>query len=230
MDLQLLGSVGGFFALRTGRPSRAVPLAEVYGGDGRPLAVRVDKVTARLGAPEVRIGVSVAHLGLVARLWSVGLGAAVLHGRLPDLDAERLSWDPDGSSPDDLWLDGVRTVDADRIGEVIVDGHLAPLAAALRHHYRISAALLWGNAGSALAGAVRELHAWAGRSGRPEAARSALDLGHALFRRPELHATGTLTTTGPAPAFRRRSCCLYYRCPSGGLCGDCCFDRPPGRS
>jgi ferric iron reductase protein FhuF len=28
--------------------------------------------------------------------------------------------------------------------------------------------------------------------------------------------------------FRRQSCCLYYRLPGGGLCGDCCFQRPPG--
>ena len=32
-----------------------------------------------------------------------------------------------------------------------------------------------------------------------------------------------------ALTFRRRSCCLYYRVPGGGLCGDCCLDRPPGR-
>ena len=38
--------------------------------------------------------------------------------------------------------------------------------------------------------------------------------------------TGTLTGTG----FRRRSCCLYYRVPGGGVCGDCCFLRPPRSS
>ncbi|WP_435888986.1 (2Fe-2S)-binding protein [Streptomyces niveus] len=45
--------------------------------------------------------------------------------------------------------------------------------------------------------------------------------------------------TGTAPRARatraghrwpRACCCLYYRCPSGGLCGDCVFDRPPSRS
>ncbi len=39
----------------------------------------------------------------------------------------------------------------------------------------------------------------------------------------------TRASPRPAPctgsAFRRRSCCLYYRVPGGGLCGDCCFDR-----
>ncbi|MEU1022927.1 (2Fe-2S)-binding protein, partial [Streptomyces sp. NPDC005904] len=54
----------------------------------------------------------------------------------------------------------------------------------------------------------------------------ALRLAEALFDHPDLRTTGTLD---PA-AFRRRSCCLYYRCPGGGVCGDCCFERPPTRS
>jgi|GEM_PF-1837329 hypothetical protein len=41
-----------------------------------------------------------------------------------------------------------------------------------------------------------------------------------------LRGTGQLTGTGLA--FRRRSCCLYYRLPGGGLCGDCCLRRVPG--
>ncbi|NBE52100.1 IucA/IucC family C-terminal-domain containing protein [Streptomyces boluensis] len=226
MDLQQLASVGGFFALRSGTSPTAVPLAEVYAGDGARLAARVDTVTARLAAPEVRIGVSVAQLGLAARLCSVALGGAALYGRVLDLDPRRLSWDPDGSSPDDLWLDAVRTLPVEALGDSLVEGHLAPLAAALRRRYRIAEPLLWGNAGSALAGAVRALHTWAGSAGRPEVAERALDLGADLFCRPELRGTGTL---GALPRFRRRSCCLYYRCPGGGVCGDCCFDRAPGR-
>ncbi|MFD9904413.1 (2Fe-2S)-binding protein [Streptomyces sp. NPDC059063] len=250
MDWGTVASVGGFFALRTERPCGGghVPLTRVYaegsrarrnatekgGGitqssqSGDPLDFRVTKVAARLAAPETRIGVSVAHLGLAARLWSLALGPAAIHGLVPDLDPERLHWDADGTSPDDLWLDGTRTFPADaaRVREVVVDGHLAPLAAALRARHRISPALLRGNAGSALAGAVRELHAWAERVGRPDVGERALALAAALFADPDLAATGTLTGT----AFRRRSCCLYYRCPNGGLCGDCCFDRPPQRS
>ena len=34
-----------------------------------------------------------------------------------------------------------------------------------------------------------------------------------------LSDTGTLGPDGEG--FRRRSCCLYYRVPGGGLCGDC---------
>ncbi|MFF9900144.1 (2Fe-2S)-binding protein [Streptomyces longispororuber] len=198
------------------------------GTEDDPLALRVRKVAARLAAPEPRVAASIAHLGLAARLWSLALGPAALFGRVPDLDARLLRWDPDGTSPDDLWLSGDRTFPADaaRLLDVVHHGHLVPLAEALRARYRTSPALLRGNAGSALAGAARELAAWAERTSRPEVVRRALALAQELFALPELRGTGTLTGT----SFRRRSCCLYYRCPDGGLCGDCCFDRPPQRS
>ncbi|MFI2643924.1 (2Fe-2S)-binding protein [Streptomyces sp. NPDC018610] len=42
--------------------------------------------------------------------------------------------------------------------------------------------------------------------------------------------TGTVTGTSTGATFRRRSCCLYYRVPGGGVCGDCCFARAPRSS
>ena len=69
------------------------------------MTFRVRKVADALGAPELRIAASVAQQGLAARLWSVALGCAALYGRIPDLDPRLLHWDPDGSAPDDLWLD-----------------------------------------------------------------------------------------------------------------------------
>ncbi|MFD4628356.1 (2Fe-2S)-binding protein [Streptomyces sp. NPDC058284] len=234
IDLAELGSVGGFFALRRApaHDGSARPLAQAYAapraGAHDPLGFRVDKVARRLGAPEDRIAVSVAQLGLAARLWSIALGSAALYGRVPDLDPALLRWDADGASPDDLWLSDVRPLpgDAGTLRDVVQYGHLAPLADALRARYRISAGLLWGNAGSALAGAARELHGWAARSGRADVGERAMGLAAELLDHPELRGTGTLRGT----AFRRRSCCLYYRCPGGGLCGDCCFERPPQRS
>ncbi|WP_329037680.1 (2Fe-2S)-binding protein [Streptomyces sp. NBC_01725] len=251
MDLAEVGSVGGFFALRTGElggpaepgaHARAyVPFAQIYAGDIAPLSARVDRVAAKLGAPERRIAASVAQLGLAARLWSIALGSAALHGEVPDLDPARLFWDPLGSSPDDLRLSGPRPLPAANgaagasvdgladlavaVRDVVQHGHLVPLAAALRADGRISPGLLWGNAGSALAGAVRELGAWSRRAGRPEAGERAAAIGAALLTHPDLRTTG-VSWNG---SFRRRSCCLYYRCPSGGLCGDCVFDRPPQR-
>ncbi|MEV0505559.1 ferric iron reductase, partial [Streptomyces spectabilis] len=172
----VVGSVGGFFALRTGEPpERTLPMiARVYEigravTEGDPLSFRVTKVAARLAAPEPRVAASIAHLGLAARLWSLALGPAALYGRVPDLDPRLLRWDADGSSPDDLWLsgDGTFPADAARIRDVVLDGHLAPLADALRARYRNSPALLRGNAGSALRGGARAHDTRGGRRGPP---------------------------------------------------------------
>lgn len=231
MDLAEVASVGGFFALRTNRPDGGahVPLARIYAGDTAPLTFRVDKVAARLGAPERRVAASIAQLGLAARLWSLALGPAALYGEFPDLPPDGLWWDAGLTSPHDLWLVAPPRplpATAERIREVVQYGHLEPLADALGRDGRISRPLLRGNAGSALAGAARELHTWARKNGRPEVGERALALAAELFRHPGLRSTGTLD----GASFRRASCCLYYRCPSGGLCGDCVFVRSPRRS
>jgi hypothetical protein len=233
--LAALRPLGGFFVLRT-RGAAAGPLptlAQAYGPaapdvGGNPLIFRVHKVARALGTPELRVAASTAHQGLAARLWSIALGCAALYGSLPDLDARHLRWDPDASAPDDLWLSGVRPLPAepDRLAAVVLDGHLAPLATALRAHYRLAPGLLRGNAASALAGAARELERWARLHGRPDSAARARSLAARLLAHPQLTGAGTLTGT----AFRRRSCCLYYRVPGGGVCGDCCFPRPPRSS
>lgn len=233
-DLAALGALGGFFVLRTGAPPRGpLPtLAHAYAAEpadgaagpcGDPMTFRVRKVARSLRAPEVRVAASLAHQGLAARLWSVALGCAALHGRIPDLDPGLLHWDPDGTAPDDLWLSEVRARPAESLATVVVEGHLAPLAAALGRRHGVSTRLLWGNAGSALSGSVRMFDRWARGRGRADAAERAHALAAALFRHPGLSGT-VASATG-----RRRSCCLYYRVPGGGVCGDCCFDRPPGR-
>ncbi|GHH17819.1 hypothetical protein GCM10018780_61690 [Streptomyces lanatus] len=226
-DLALLRPLGGFFVLRTAEvPLRPLPtLAQAY-GQGDPLAFRVRKVADALHAPEARIAASIAQQGLAARLWSVMLGCAALYDQVPDLDPALLHWDPDGSAPDDLRLAEVRPRPADpaTVADLVLHGHLEPLNAALSARYRIAPGLLRGNAGSALAGAARQLDQWARTQGRTEVTARALTAE--LFTRPPLAGTGTFTHA----AFRRRSCCLYYRVPGGGVCGDCCFTRAPRSS
>jgi hypothetical protein len=232
--LTALAALGGFFVLHTGEPPRGtVPTLEaayaardadvkreVY---GNPVIFRVHKVARSVRAPEPRVAASIAHLGFVARLWSVALGAAAVYGRVPDLDPRLLYWDADASAPDELWLTEVRGLPAERIGTVVQDGHLVPLAAALRAQLPISERLLWGNAASALMGAVRQIDRWAANNGCTEVADRARALAAGLFAHPALAGTLDPVTS------RRRSCCLHYRLPGGGLCGDCCFDRPPSR-
>ncbi|WP_086750931.1 (2Fe-2S)-binding protein [Streptomyces europaeiscabiei] len=231
--LDALSALGGFFVLRTGEPPHGpLPtLAEAYAARdahverevyANPVIFRVRKVARSVRAPEPRVAASIAHLGFAARLWSVALGAAALYGRVLDLDPGLLRWDADASAPDELWLTEVRSLPAERIGEVVRDGHLVPLAAALRAQLPVSERLLWGNAASALMGAVRQIDHWAAANGRTEEASRARELATELFAHPAL--AGTLDPV----TYRRRSCCLYYRLPGGGLCGDCCFDRPPG--
>ncbi|MFF1629446.1 (2Fe-2S)-binding protein [Streptomyces sp. NPDC058272] len=231
-ELVALDALGGFFVLRTGVPPRGpLPtLAQAYTTDRGeireqvypdPITFRVQKVMQSVRAPESRIAVSIAHQALAARLWSIALGAAALYGQVPDLGPELLRWDPDGSAPGDLWLTEVRALPATAVDEVVRAGHLVPLAAALHARYRISPGLLWGNAGSALAGAHRQLDRWARANGRTDVADRAHALASRLFAHPDL--SGTLDPR----TLRRRSCCLYYRLPGGGLCGDCCFGRPP---
>ncbi|WP_053852807.1 (2Fe-2S)-binding protein [Streptomyces sp. NRRL B-24085] len=225
-DLVALRPLGAFFVLRTIGGSPAAPrpalptLAQVYenrGSDvyGNALTFRVRKVADALRAPEPRIAASIAHLGLAARLWSVALGCAVRYGHLPDLAPHRLLWDPDASAPDDLLLDTVAPLPADAgtIARVVLHGHLEPLTATLHTDHRLATGLLWGNAASALTGAVRQL-------GHPGARALAAD----LLTHPLL--AGTLDSA----TLRRRSCCLYYRLPGGGVCGDCCFTRAPRSS
>ncbi|MFF9854037.1 (2Fe-2S)-binding protein [Streptomyces litmocidini] len=220
------GAPGGFFALRKTAPATGGahrPLARLYAGEDGPLTARVDHVAARLGVPERRVGASVAHLGLAARLWSVALGPAALHGRFPALDPAELFWDGAAVSPDDLWWAGSATRPATvaELRAAVQEAHLVPLHEALRRDGNVSPRLLWGNAGSALAGALRELTRWARAHGRPEAAERAAVLVSGLLEHTDL--AGTVR----GPRLRRTSCCLYYRAPGGGLCGDCVFDHAP---
>jgi hypothetical protein len=231
-DLAALEALGGFFVLRVGAgPATPLPsLAQAYANrpseaDGHPVTSRVGKVAAALRAPEPRIAASVAQQGLAARLWSVTLGCAARYDAIPDLAPEHLRWDPDAGAPDDLWLSAVRPLPADpaSVAGVVLHGHLEPLATALRAHYRLAPGLLRGNAASALAGAARQLGHWARLHGDERAAARTRSLTAALLSHPLL--AGALTAE-----LRRRSCCLYYRVPGGGVCGDCCFTRAPRSS
>ncbi len=242
--LRDVAEVGPFFAVRTGpgetgadgggsaddgpRAHGYRPLAELYATDPRravhPVRERAADVAGRLGTPELRVGASLAFQGLAARLWSVALGAAVLAGRVPDMAADRVWWNPALSAPNDLWLPHPSALpDSDdlagQLAGTVLAGHLVPLHRATREACPVSGGLLWGNAGSALAGSLRVLHTWCVARGRTAEARSALDLTARLFQEPLLSGTGTLDAGDVS--FVRRSCCLYYRVPGGGLCGDC---------
>ncbi|MFD7832523.1 (2Fe-2S)-binding protein [Kitasatospora sp. NPDC059803] len=237
-DYGRLAAVGPYFALDTpaepgaGPPPGFRPLPELY-GTGAPArrAGGIGGVGQRRAPPAPRVARRYPHLGLAARFWSVGLGAAVLLGTVPTLEHAWVRIPDQG--PLDLWTPPEPPLPApfpaslptplplaDQLYEAVLVGQLEPLAAAVRSAVPLSARLLTGNAASALAGTLRVLDAHA-----PGPARA---LVAELLARPPLAGTGTLRTGPRGAAFRRTSCCLYYRVgPGAGVCGDCCFTRPP---
>ncbi|WP_413104573.1 (2Fe-2S)-binding protein [Streptomyces sp. Inha503] len=233
--------VGPFFALRTGGGDPSAEgyarIGEAYrltgtGAAGPVLRARVEAVAASLGTDESRVAASLVFQGLAARVWSLALGPAALSGAVPHLRPDRLWWNPGRVAPDDLWWPGAPSVMGEPGGLAGQLGtaafvHLMPLHRAVERAYRVSGRLLWGNAASALTGSLRVLHDWCRARGRAEAADRAVELARAQLDHPPLRDVGALST---APlGYRRRTCCLYYRVPGGGLCGDCVLREAPGR-
>jgi iron complex transport system ATP-binding protein len=215
-----IAQINTYFAIGTGPVDNGWCSVHQLYTDRDLLGGIVERVQARLGAAEPRVAASIFFLGFAARLWSIGIGAVVGYGLLPDLAAERLLYretggqitlhigDPVGWQGDDL---------ESMLADTILDGHLTPLGAALQP---ISQELLRGNAASALLGAAREYD-------RHRAAASpgpAWQLAHRLCADERLLNTICFNDDG----YRRSSCCLYYHTPGGGLCGDCVFTQIPG--
>ena len=94
----------------------------------------------------------------------------------------------------------------DTYRERILLGLVAPLAAVFQAEFRLSPKVLWGNVSSALAGAAGQL-----------------DDAAVWATVAELLAVAPLAGTADlrGRTLRRRNCCLYYRIPGGGTCGDC---------
>lgn len=198
------------------------PAAPLYEAGAGPLDRLLDSVRARLGGCERRVAASLFYQGFAARLVSPQLGCLATAGRLPALAAGQLSWRAPATEMIQLGVpagpgwQGPAELLLDQLLVQSFTGHLDPLAAAIRSRIGISADLLRDNAASALVNGLRLLDQhvleWHLAGGwRPLATRALAD--------PLLRGCGTLTPGGPG--FVRRSCCLYYRTPGGGLCGDC---------
>ncbi|NVI90487.1 (2Fe-2S)-binding protein [Actinomadura sp. BRA 177] len=206
--LRDVGRLGPYFEIRT----------ELDGAGWRPFAGDVRRLRAltgdyaeRLGAKERRVSASLVFQGLAARLWSPVVAAAA-GGIVPDLRTLRWRWAPGEAIT--LGLDkpgGWRVEDtaeaAALVHDVIVDGHLRPLREIMASFVNLADGLVWGNAASALVGS---LHV-----GPADAVRG--ELVRELLRREPLAGAGEFRADG----FVRKSCCLYYRVPGGGMCGDC---------
>ncbi len=141
---------------------------------------------------------------------------------MPDLDPDVLFWRDDRGS---MRLNLTRAQGwsgaqlLQQIAAVVVEAHLVPLVSAVRSQWPLSPTLLWQNAFSALHGTATVLEAV-----RPGSSRSAA--GRLL---EHLRTTASIPD-GAVFLGRRSTCCLFYRLPGGGLCGDCALDHVPGRA
>jgi hypothetical protein len=193
------------------------PAAELYAGG---LAGLIARTGTQLGVTEARVAASTVQLGYAARLWSPVLGCLLRDGVVPDLTRLRTA----AGSPMRLnlpeprgWLAGDAGEQAALAYQMVMTGHLEPLAGGLP--VKVAAGLLRGNAAAAMTAALRVLACT-----RPDLGPRARALAQRLLDTGLLRGTGELT--GPGLEFTRRSCCLFYRVPGGGLCSDCPLPRP----
>ncbi|QKW34675.1 (2Fe-2S)-binding protein [Actinomadura sp. NAK00032] len=203
--LREVGRLGPYFELL---------VDDVGGGAWRPFSGDVERLreltrdhAVRLGTGERRVAASLLFQGLAARLWSPVVASSAA-GIVPDLRELRWSWAPGEAIT--LGVPEACGWRVEEVGEaasviqaVVVDGLLRPLQAAMSEFVRLADGLVWGNAASALAGTLRV-------PGSPVRVALVREL---LGREP---LAGALDDR-----FVRRSCCLYYRVPGGGMCGDC---------
>ncbi|WP_020500690.1 (2Fe-2S)-binding protein [Sciscionella marina] len=199
-ELADLTDYGPYFTVRTGAGS-GPRLAELYRSPGLVRAT-IEQTGAALGGVPDRVAAGTWHLACCAYLVSPPLGGCA-HGELPLLDPEHTWWNTSEpvrlSTLEPTWLpasaDGMRTV---------LDTHLVPLLHSVRAAVKLAEPILWGNLASSLVGAARVL----GAEAPWPLVRDLLDGLGAGELDERLH-------------FRRRSCCLFYRVPGGGYCGDC---------
>jgi FhuF 2Fe-2S C-terminal domain len=209
--------VGPFFRLEAVDTADASGWLPALGLTDGALASLTENTARQLGTGEPRVAASILHLALAARLWSPVLGCVLLSGVLPDLDTLLIG----GALPGRFALTDQRA-SSDWSPGTVAQAVSRPLAAIERAlPVDLPAGLLRGNSASAMAGALRVLV-----DHDPRLAVPAAELARILLRTDYLRGTGSLADAG-GRAFRRRSCCLFYRVPGGGLCGDCCFTDPP---
>lgn len=231
--LAAASALGPFFALDTDvPPTRTADGAPPWRAfadltdDATVTRARIDAIRAGIAdrgrlpleAVPPRAAASLAHLGLVSRLFSPSLGAALLGGVVPDLDG--LHW-RDVLGPVPLTLPDARgsAVDPSDPTAVVTalraqlsEGPVARLGEAIGAVGGVSSRVLSGNVASAVAGSVRMLAAASAAH-----AGIAHEVAQQLIAQPPLTGTGAFSGT----AFRRSTCCLYYQVPGGGYCGDC---------
>jgi ferric iron reductase protein FhuF len=228
--LSAAATLGPYFAVEHAtRPDDWLPLTALTDRDDTTLLnERVAVVRAALarmagiaaGAVELRAAASIHALALCSRLVAPALGTASLTGTVLAVSPDRVRWSPVASGPVPMYLEPAASHASHHPGELaqlihehVIEPSVAPVVEAFAHAFRLSRRVLWGNVASALSGSVTMIgHA------RPDHADRAREIVAATIDTPRLKGSGAYSEAG---AFTRTNCCLYYRIPGGGYCGDC---------
>ncbi|MFF5288779.1 (2Fe-2S)-binding protein [Paractinoplanes globisporus] len=207
------------------------PLTDLY--DAGVVAERVgvarQTLIAMTGLSADEVGerevASITFLGWASRLVSPLLGAVAVAGALPLPDAGWLRWReaPGGPLPiayAEMSVTDVAGLDAAEVAAAIGGmPTVAPMLGVIGRRFRLPEHLLWGNVASALGGAAGMI-----ADASPEHAARAAAVVEELLKRAPLAGTARLERPDPRRDrwfLVRGNCCLYYRIPGGGKCGDC---------
>lgn len=202
--LRRVRGINPFFALDVGRPDESwLPGTALLHGPA--LKSTIDAIATRYKADEPRVAASLFFLSYTARLLSP-LTAA----NIPiDVRPENLWWHYDRAN-------GLSVrIDQPRLGPPAAVA-LEPVVEAIQATTPVASGLLWGNAMSNVAGALKMVV-----RARMLTAEEAEERGEQLMSAPPFEQAGEFLTFPGEVTFRRRSCCLYYRVAAGGKCGDC---------
>ncbi|GLW35966.1 (2Fe-2S)-binding protein [Actinoplanes regularis] len=241
--LQVAGRLGPYFAWEPwdGDPAW-LPLTGLL--DERVVTGRVeiarDTLVRMAGLDRAAIGeretASITFLGIASRLLSPLLGAAAAGGALPLPDLDRLWWRPVPGGPIPIAYRELTAMPcaeepagavAARLTETATIALVDPLLEIFRSRFALSPQVLWGNVASALGGAAGMI-----ADALPECAGRAAEIVEGTLATAPLRSSAELVRPDPARErwfLVRRNCCLYYRIPGGGTCGDCVLTPPADR-
>jgi len=208
-----LSALGPYFALSVGVDGpHWRPLADLTAALPERVAHVRGELERRAGtAVEPRVAASIHQLGFVSRLVAPALGAVALAGVAPTL--VDVHWQPVDGGPIPIAARGLESRPVATFASAVLQPLVEPVVEAFAN-LGVSRIVLWGNAASALAGAASML--------RRSEASMVID--------PVAFVADLLTAPGPLQAagrfgedrfFTRASCCLFYRVPNAGKCGDC---------
>ena len=234
--LERAAALGPFFRLDTAAEGLDWEVFSAFAADGAKVAGAIAEMRARLadgprvaeGRIDHRAAASIWHLGVVARIVSPVVGAVAAAWWTPRLD--RLLWRRDGDRQPMFGiragdLAGVRTETAADAAQAVHAGVVrtivTPLTRTASDAAAVSEHVLWGNVWSAFAGAAA-----VAVSAGPDVGRTAAAVVRAVVETADRPLAGRFVSPR---RYRRDTCCLYYRLPGGGLCGDCVLDHVPVR-